>query len=136
MAMSEGVLAWIRANPWPAVGWTTAVFVAWVVGGFDSFAPASEMAVVAISLGLFGVAIFAPPPRKPAPRRVSLIGWLAWLVPILTFSVLEIVNSLVFGSTPTHPTLSGLMDPVLESQPVRAAAVLLWLAAGRELLRR
>lgn len=141
MATTEGVLARIRAArtqtyPRRAARWSGVATYAWVVGGFGSFTIESEVAVVLTSLGMFGVVIFAPPERKPAPRRVSLVGWIAWLVPILTFSGLEIMNDFVFGSTRAHPTWSNLMDPVLEWHPARTVAVLLWLAAGRELSRR
>jgi hypothetical protein len=141
VATTEGVLARIWAartqtHPRQAAWWSAAAVYAWVAGGFASFTVESEVAVVLASLVMFGMVIFAPPERKPAPRRVALVGWVAWLVPILTFSGLEIVNNFVFGSTPAHPTWSNLMDPVLEWHPARTTAVLLWLAAGRELIRR
>ena len=73
--------------------------------------------------------------RIPAPPRPSWAGIGAWAVPILGFSALEIVNDRL-GSTYQHPTLSVLMDPVLDSPVNRTAAVAVWLLGGWELVRR
>jgi hypothetical protein len=136
VSSTESAVGPVRAVPWRALGWSGAVVYAWFAGGLRSFTGAAEVAVAVPAVALLGVAALAPPRRKAAPRRVPLHGWLLWLVPILGFSALEIVDNWVFGSVPAHPTWSDLMDPVLAWQPARAAAVLLWLAAGWELLRR
>jgi hypothetical protein len=126
----------IRANPRRAAAWSAVAVFAWFAGGLDSFTAAADVAVALPVLLLLGVAVLAPPRRKPAPRRVPPRGWLPWLVPILGFCALEVVDKWVFGSLPAHPTWSDLMDPVLAWRPARAAAVLVWLAAGWELVRR
>jgi len=133
----ENALERTRANTrWAVAVWSAAAVFAWVAGGLESFTAAAEVAVLLPVLVLFGIAVFAPPPRKPAPRQVPLRGWLAWLVPILGFCGLEVVNGFIFGSVPAHPTWSILMDPVLEWHPARAGAVLIWIVAGWELVRR
>lgn len=132
----ENTLDRIRANPRRAAAWSAAVVFAWFAGGLQSFTAAADVAVSLPVLLLFGVAVFAPPQRKPAPRRIPLHGWLLWLVPLLGFCGLEIVNNWIFPSITDHPTWSILMDPVLEWRPARAAAVLVWLVTGWELVRR
>ena len=136
MTSSESTVSRTRAGPWRAVAWSGAAVYSWFAGGMESFSRGAEVAVALPVLVLFGIAAFAPPRRKPAPRRVPLRGWLLWLVPLLGFCALEAVNKWGFGSVPDHPTWSDLTDPVLQWQPARAAAVLAWLAAGWELVRR
>jgi hypothetical protein len=112
------------------------VVFSWFAGGLQSFTVAADVTVAVPVLLLCGIAVLAPPRRKPAPRRVPLRGWLLWLVPLLGFCALEIVDNWVFASLPDHPTWSYLMDPVLAWRPARAAAVLVWLVAGWELVQR
>jgi hypothetical protein len=41
-----------------------------------------------------------------------------------------------WGNDPAHPTLSLLLDPMLENYPARVLGYTLWLAAGRWLVTR
>jgi len=79
----------------------------------------------------------SPPGRGAAPRRLSLVGVLVWVVVALVLAGLELYNySIDAGRTWEHPTLSELTDPALDTFPVRFAATIAWLAAGWHLIRR
>ena len=39
-------------------------------------------------------------------------------------------------SVPWHPSLTGLIDPLIQPHPVRGAAFLVWLLAGWALVKR
>ena len=40
------------------------------------------------------------------------------------------------GSHPWHPSLTQLIDPLIQPHPVRSGAFLVWLLAGWALVRR
>ncbi|MBI1758370.1 MAG: hypothetical protein HYR62_03980 [Actinobacteria bacterium] len=113
-----------------------AVAFAMATGGYPSFSPEAEVGVALPCIVMLGIVVFSPPERRPAPRRIPAVGWVAWSVPVVVFSALELVNSLGFDSAPEHPTWSVLMDPVLAWPPARMVAIFLWLVAGWELVRR
>lgn len=121
---------------WPrAAVLVAAATYAVVMGQLHSFTWESTLGLTLAGAVALWVGLDRDRPRLPAAPRPSWVGIGAWAVPILGFSALEIVNDLL-GSTYQHPTLSVLMDPVLENPVYRTAAVALWLLTGWELLRR
>lgn len=107
-----------------------------VVMGFQgSFTWQSYVGISAISLVALWFGLVRRRPRLPAPRRLATRGIVAWSVPILAFSTLEIVDD-ALGSSTAHPTLSSLFDPIFEIPAARAIGVALWLFAGWQLVRR
>ena len=109
--------------------------VALWLGNQRSFTWQSYLGVAAVSGWYLARAAFGRPDRVRPPRRLHPVGLLSWSAVVLAFSALEVVDDRL-GSTPAHPTLSSAMDPVLEHPLLRAAAVGLWILAGRELVRR
>lgn len=95
-----------------------------------------------ITVALFGWGLCvwlgtSPPERRPAPRRLNVVGTVPWVVVALAFAGLELYNfSIEAGRTYQHPTLSVLTDPALDTFPVRFAATIVWLAAGWHVVRR
>jgi hypothetical protein len=73
--------------------------------------------------------------RRPAPRRLDPVGAAAWLALVMVALTWE-VGTLLQGSTAEHPSLSVLLDPLLDDQVVRSAAFLGWLSLGGYLVRR
>ena len=126
----ETVERWPRA----AVMGAAATYAV-VMGELQSFTWESALGLALAWAVVLWVGLDRDRPRLPAAPRPSWAGIGAWAVPILGFSALEIVNDLL-GSTYQHPTLSVLMDPVLENPVNRTAAVAVWLLTGWELLRR
>jgi hypothetical protein len=112
-----------------------AVLVSVVMGFQGSFTLQSYIGISAISLVAWWFGLVRPPPGLPAPRRLPTSGIIAWSIPVLAFSALEIVDD-ALGSSTAHPTLSSLFDPIFEIPAARAAGVALWLYAGWQLVRR
>lgn len=78
--------------------------------------------------------------NPPAVHRVQVSGWLPWAMVLLALAVWEMTAlvgqpTLEEGSY-AHPTISYLLDPILATYPGRLVGLLVWLAAGRALVRR
>lgn len=110
--------------------------------------------------GALGVGVLVLAARSPGHRRMTLRRWwavwraelrgeagdrsraLAWRLGtavwgglVLAIAVWELLER--FSSPRSvHPTLSSITDPLLAHHLPRFLAYLLWLALGRELLRR
>jgi hypothetical protein len=85
-----------------------------------------------------GLPAAAPGPGPPVPARAAgrpPVGAIWWLAPVLLLAGVELVDFWL-GSTRPHPTLSGLMDPLLEHRLARAAGYFCWLTAFVGLARR
>jgi hypothetical protein len=131
-----GALPVEAVERWPRTAvLAAAATYAVVMGQLRSFTWESALGLAMAWVAVLWVGLDRDRPRLPAAPRPSWVGIGAWAVPILGFSALEIVNDLL-GSTYQHPTLSVLMDPVLENPVNRTAAVAVWLLTGWELLRR
>jgi hypothetical protein len=113
-ALSMAVLAGRLASlTWPAA------LVVGLVGG----------TVVGLSLQR------SPTPGRRAPDRIDPVGAAAWLALVVAVLAWELI-ALLQGSTAEHPSLSVLLDPLLNDPVVRSAAFLGWLSLGVYLLRR
>jgi hypothetical protein len=106
---------------------------AWVGGGLRPF---TWQAMAATTLG--GLAILIPAWRRgrshasvPASRE-GLVAWTLWLAAAAGWELW----ALSMHPRSTHPTISSLLDSVIETHPGRSAAVLAWLALGWWLARR
>ena len=75
--------------------------------------------------------------RRPLPRRLvgSRRGALPWLVLLLLLASWEL-TAVFWGNDRAHPTLSLLLDPVLDTYPGRLIGYLAWLSVGRWLVTR
>ena len=106
---------------------------AWVGGGLRPF---SWPAMVSTTLG--GLAILIPAWRRgcsPASVRASHVGLVAWTLWLAAATGWELW-ALSMHPRSTHPTISSLLDTVVETHPGRSVAVLAWLALGWWLARR
>ena len=90
---------------------------------------------------LAGGALSGDPPPRAADRPAGPVaapigrGVLWWLVPLTVLVAAELVN-FALGSTPDHPTLSLLADPLLDHYLPRALGYCGWLVAFWGLVRR
>ncbi|MGV9300253.1 hypothetical protein [Amycolatopsis sp. NPDC003676] len=73
-------------------------------------------------------------PPQPVPRR----GWL-WVALAISWCLWELVSFIyeqaAGGLSLTHPTMSDLVDPMLDNRVVQALALGVWVAAGLAMLR-
>jgi len=129
-AISDDVRPWDR----PLVVVPVLVLVSSVGGLFPSFSVSGNLYVLAVGgtfmwMGLAGVA-----GRRPAPRRIPRAGML-WLIPA---ALLAVVEAITFGlrDAENFPTLSLIMDPLLEDYLARSAVYFAWLTAFWGLIRR
>jgi hypothetical protein len=111
------------------------VLVSLVAGALPSFSLGANVLVLAVGGALFWLGVTERvPPSRPAPRQLSgRAAW--WLLPLLTFAAVELVN-FAYGSGDAHPTLSKLADPLLDDYAVRAGAYFAWLTAFWGMVRR
>lgn len=127
-----------RARAWPVVVVVVAAGYGWAVG---QWLGTGGSAWVAIAVpGLVALA-YAWSQRAPRGRLVMPAGSLAWGGVAVAAAVWE-VGSYVLQQRPIpgrlhhHPTISVLVDPVVEASPGRQLGLALWLAGGYLLLRR
>lgn len=100
-------------------------------------APLTAPAVAAVLLP--GVALLLVRARRPVrpmpPGGLPRHGGLLWAGLGVAACLWEIV-ALVWGNDEQHPTLSLLLDPVLDTYPGRVLAYGAWLGVGRWLVTR
>lgn len=118
-----------------AVVGAAVVGYAWLLGGT---APFSTKALLGVLLpgALLGVIAFARPPERIAPpEAVDVAGLSYWVICIAL--LFEWEASAVRGSSPpSHPSLTDLINPLIAPHPVKTAAIVVWLLAGRALVKR
>jgi len=106
-----------------------------LAGGLASFTWPSVLLVAVVGGVVLCVGLRrGPEQRRPAPDRLDPAG-LAWLLPVLAFSAWELI-AWFQGSTAAHPTVSVLVDPLLDEHVIRSVAFFGWLSLGAYLLRR
>jgi hypothetical protein len=126
--------------------WTGIVSLALVVGyavavaRLEPFTLPTEIAITAAIVAMVGLAIHAGWLRRgpvgDRSDRASRTWWLAlaiWLVLIGAISLFQLAQ---FQSNPrdVYPTLSSLASIAFAHWPVRAAAIVAWIALGLHLV--
>jgi len=69
----------------------------------------------------------------PVPSKQDLRGRLTWAIWALAFAAVELVaylGSKIVGDLSVYPTISVLLDPILDTPIGRATFVALWLISG------
>ncbi|MEJ3744036.1 hypothetical protein WEI85_12160 [Actinomycetes bacterium KLBMP 9797] len=108
------------------------VVVALVGGQLSSFSWPANLLVFAVGGAFLAFALIRPVPRGPTRPLGRRGAW--WLLPGGLFAVLE-GTTFVAGSA-DYPTLSLLLDPVLEHAAARSLAWFGWLCGFWWLVRR
>jgi hypothetical protein len=111
-----------------------AVAYAWWVTGLEPFSDRATAAVVGGGLAAMALGRRFLPPRPPA-GPVAVADLARWGLPVAALVVWQLV---AWASEPRsdHPTLSSLANAALDPRPVRALAVVAWLAGAAWLGRR
>lgn len=126
-----------EVRPWaarPVVMVPVLAFLSLVGGQLPSFSLSANLYVLMTGGALVWLGVTHRVPRREAPRALGL-RTLWWLVPVLVFAAIEIVN-FALGSTNDHPTLSLLADPALDDELIRSAVYFAWLTAFWGLIKR
>lgn len=105
----------------------------WVAGGFRPFTwPA------AVSTALAGAFVLAMAWRLPRPvsvppvQRSVAVSWVCWLSAATGWELWALFNH----PRVTYPTISSLINPLIETHSARSVAVVAWLALGWWLARQ
>jgi hypothetical protein len=126
-----------EVRPWaarPVVMVPVFALLSLVGGQFPSFSVSANLYVLMTGGALVWLGVTGRVPRQTAARALGA-GSAWWLVPVLVFAAVELVN-FALGSTHDHPTLSLLADPALEDKLVRSAVYFGWLTAFWGLIKR
>jgi hypothetical protein len=130
------------------VGWIEAAAVAagsvlfgMVVGSWARFSMPVMWAIVAVGVVAIGAVWHQPGGLSDRPPEPAPFGWgaLAWVALALTWCGWELVSFVhevnVDDVSIGHPTLSDIVEPVLDHSVVRWIVLAAWLAAGYGLVR-
>ncbi len=71
-------------------------------------------------------------PRRTACPRRSVLPWVVLALLLVAWELAAVL----WGNDSAHPTLSLLLDPVLDTYPGRLVGYLAWLTVGRWLATR
>lgn len=113
------------------LAWTLAAIpVAATVATFGELTIQAFVAVTVAGVALISVGLVQRAgSASPVVGRLGFV-WLGWLVAVSLWELTMFLNNA------RYPTLSDLMDPVLAHPLLRAAATVVWFAAGVWLVRR
>ncbi|MDQ4011025.1 MAG: hypothetical protein M3228_10100 [Actinomycetota bacterium] len=101
------------------------------------FEPLTVPAAVAVLIpGVLLLALRAIRPVRPLPAGAVSPGTAALWLALAAAGAAWWLVAFLWGNDPAHPTLSLLLDPLLETYPARVVGYVLWLAAGRWLVTR
>lgn len=129
---------WPRGNGHPVrdtlIGAAVAGY-AWLAAGAAPFSGRAFVGVLIPGAVLGLIAYGRPPERIPAPDTLDITGMSYWLVCLAVGFEWE-ASAFKDNSLAWHPSLTDLVNPLLDPHPVRSAAFLVWLLAGWALVRR
>lgn len=108
---------------------------AWAASGLPPFSGRALVGVLIPGAALGLIAYGRPPERIPAPERIDVAGFSFWAICVAALLEWE-ASAFRDNSLSWHPSLTALIDPLIQPHPVRGAAFLVWLLAGWALVRR
>jgi hypothetical protein len=124
----------VRTVDRPYVMVAVFTLIAAVGGLFGSFTTSATLLVAAIGGTMTWLGLSGRMRRRPAPVVLAR-GSLWWLVPVLVLGLTELFAFLHADRT-GYPTMSLILDPVLDHYLPRAVGYFLWLSAFWRLVRR
>jgi hypothetical protein len=107
----------------------------WLAAGTAPFSLTALLIVLLPGLVLAAIAFGCPPERIPAPDRIDAAGFSYWAICV---AVLFEWEAAAFKDNAPwwHPSLTQLVNELIQARPVKSIAVLIWLLAGWALVRR
>lgn len=115
-----------------AAGGATGAYAWWTAG----LRPFTWPALIAVALAGIVTIVLGTRRRRPSePTTLDGRGAVIWAI---VFAVLVGWELAAYFQHPRadHPTLSALVDPVIDWRPARALAFLAWIVLGADLSRR
>jgi hypothetical protein len=138
MTTGEAPDRWPRSSGRPARDTLIVLALAgyaWVASAAAPFSGRALVSVLVPGAALGVIACGRPPERIPAPDRLDVTGFSYWAICIAATLEWE-ASAFRSGSHRWHPSLTQLIDPLIQPHPVRSGAFLVWLLAGWALVRR
>jgi hypothetical protein len=108
---------------------------AWILAGAAPFSRTALVGVLLPGAVLGAIAYGRPPERIPPPKSVELTGSSYWIICIALLFEWE-ASAFRQDSPLRHPALTDLINPLIGAQPVKCAAIVVWLMAGWALVKR
>jgi hypothetical protein len=108
---------------------------AWILAGTAPFSMRALIGVLLPGAVLGTIAYGRPPERIPPPESVDLTGFSYWIICVALLFEWE-ASAVRDTSTSWHPSLTDLINPLIAPQPVKCAAIVVWLMAGWALVKR
>jgi hypothetical protein len=108
---------------------------AWILAGTSPFSMKALIGVLLPGAVLGVIAYGRPPERIPPPESADLTGLSYWVICIALLFEWE-ASAVRDNTTTWHPSLTDLINPLIAPQPVKCAAITVWLLAGWALVKR
>jgi hypothetical protein len=108
---------------------------AWFAGSTAPFSTIALVCVLIPGVLLAAIAYWRPPERIPPPDRLDITGVSYWAICVAGLFEWE-ASAFKDNSLPWHPSLTILIEPLLDPHAVKSAAFLLWMLVGWALVRR
>jgi hypothetical protein len=108
---------------------------AWILAGAAPFSRTALVGVLLPGAVLGAIAYGRPPERIPPPKSVDLTGFSYWIICVALLFEWE-ASAFRQDSPLRHPALTDLINPLIGPQPVKCAAIVVWLLAGWALVKR
>lgn len=108
---------------------------AWVVAGMAPFTMKSLIGVLIPGAVLGVIAYGRPPERIPAPEKLDVTGMSYWLICAAALLEWE-ASAFKDNSLPWHPSLTDLVNVLIDPHLIKSVAIMVWLMAGWALVRR
>jgi len=109
---------------------------AWLLAATAPFSTRALLGVLLPGAVLGVIAYGRPPERIPPPDSVDVTGFSYWVICIALLFEWEASAVRDNKSPAVHPSLTDLINPLIEPHPVKTVAIVIWLLSGWALVRR
>jgi hypothetical protein len=114
---------------------TGLVAYAWIDATAAPFTTRALVGVLIPGAVLGAIAYGRPPQRIPPPRGLDAIGFSYWVIAVVALFEWE-ASAYGDNSRYWHPSLTNLINPLLQPHVMKSAAILVWMLAGWGLVKR